>query len=80
MNMSQITVAVSITALAILALLFFTTERVQKGKRLSPTASLAFGFILAGIVFGDDRIIGYSLMGIGVILSVYDVYRKLRSR
>ena len=80
MNMSQIYIAVSIIALAIVALLVFFAAKRQKGKRLTQLAGLAFGFVLAGILFGDDRFIGYSLLGIGVILSVIDMFRKLRNR
>jgi hypothetical protein len=40
-------------------------------------ASLAFGFVVAGIVFGNDnRLIGYGLMGIGVLLAVLDIFRN----
>jgi hypothetical protein len=80
MNMSQIYIAVSIIALAIVALLIFFAAKRKKEKRLTPLAGLAFGFVLAGILFGDDRFIGYSLLGIGVILSVIDMFRKLRNR
>jgi hypothetical protein len=80
MNTSHIYIAISILALIIVALIFFISGKSQKMKRLSPVASLAFGFILAGIVFGDNRLIGYSLMGIGLILSLMDMFRKARSR
>lgn len=79
MNISQIYIAVSIIVLAIVALLVFFVAKRQKEKRLTPLAGLAFGFILAGILFGDDQFIGYSLLGIGVILSVIDMFRKLRN-
>jgi hypothetical protein len=54
MNPSQIYIAVSIIVLAIIALLFFVGKG-RKEKRLTPLASLAFGFILAGILFGDNQ-------------------------
>jgi len=79
MNMSQIYIVVSIAVLAVVAVLVFFVAKSQKEKRLTPLAGLAFGFVLAGILFGDDRFIGYSLMGIGVILSIIDMIRKLRS-
>ncbi len=47
---------------------------------MTPLTGLAFGFILAGIIFGDDRLIGYSLLGIGVILAVIDIFKKLKSK
>ena len=78
MNMSQIFTVASMAALAIVALLVFVAKS-QKPKEITPLASLAFGFILAGILFGDDRILGYSLLGIGAILSVIDIVRLAKS-
>jgi len=78
MNPTQIYIAISIVVLAIIALLVFFVNKKKKGKKLTPLASLAFGFILAGIIFGDDRLISYSLMGVGVILAIIDMIKKLR--
>ena len=80
MNTSQIWIAVSIVALAAIALLVFIVGKNKKENRLTPLAGLAFGFVLAGIVFGDNRIIGYGLMGAGVILAVVDMYNRSRSK
>jgi len=76
MNPSQIYIAISIVVLAIIALLVFFVNK--KYKKLTPLAGLAFGFILAGIIFGDDRLIGYSLIGIGVVFAVIDIIKKIR--
>lgn len=76
MNISQIWIAISIVVLAVIALLVFWVSKNRKEKRLTPLASLAFGFILAGILFSDDRLIGYSLMGVGVLLAVVDIFRN----
>ena len=78
--MSRIFIAVSIAVLAIVALLVFFIAKSQKEKRLTPLASLAFGFVLAGILFGEDRFIGCGLLGVGVILSVIDMFRLAKSR
>lgn len=80
MAASQIYIAISIVVLAILAVLFFFLNKNKKDRKLTPLAGIAFGFILAGIIFGDDRRIGYSLMGIGVILSVIDIILKLKKK
>ena len=79
MNTSQIYIAVSIVVLALIALVVLFRGKSRKKNRLTPLAGLAFGFILAGIIFGDDRFISYSLLGIGVILAVIDVFRKSKS-
>jgi len=78
MNSSQIYIAISIVVLAIIALLVFFLNKNKKDKKFTPLAGLAFGFILAGIVFGDDRLIGYSLIGVGVILAIIDIFKKLK--
>ena len=80
MNISQIYIAVSIIALAIVAFLVFFVSKNRKENRLTPLASLAFGCILAGILFGADRLIGYGLMGVGVILAVIDMFNKLKRK
>ena len=77
--MSQIFIAVSIAVLAAIAVLVFFVGKGRRENRLTPLASLAFAFVLAGILFGDDRLIGYSLLAIGVILAVVDMFRRSRS-
>jgi uncharacterized membrane protein len=77
---SQIFIALSVVVLVAIVVLVFIVGRRRKQNRLSPLAGLAFGFVLAGIIFGDDRLIGYSLLGIGVMLAVVDILRRSRSR
>ena len=80
MNTSQIWIAISIAVLAVVALFVFFVRKNRKENRLTPLAGLAFGFVLAGILFGDDRLIGYGLMGVGVIQAVIDMFRRLKSQ
>jgi hypothetical protein len=80
MNTSQIYIAVSIVALAIIAILLFSVFKNKEAKKLTPLAGLAFGFVLAGLFFGNDRLIGYSLLGIGVILAIIDIVRKMKNK
>jgi len=79
MNSRQIYLAIAIIVLALIALLVSFINRNKSGRQLTPLAGLAFGFILAGIIFGDERLVGYSLMGIGVILAIIDIIKKLRA-
>lgn len=80
MNTSQIYIAISLVVLASIALLVIFLGKSKKENRLTPLAGIAFGFILAGIIFGDNRLIGYSLLGIGVIIAVIDMFKKLKSK
>ena len=76
---SQIYILVGIIALAgIMVILVLTTKKIK--RPLSPLAGLAFAFIIAGLVFGESRLIGYGLMGIGVILAVIDIVRKMKAK
>ena len=80
MNTSHIYIAISIAVLAVIALLIFVVRKNGNENRLTPLASLAFGFVLAGILFGDDRLIGYSLLGVGVLLAVIDMFNRSKLR
>ncbi|MGA9519755.1 MAG: hypothetical protein WBV27_13330 [Trichococcus sp.] len=74
MTSSQIYVVVVVLFLA----LVFISINNSKPKRLSVLASIAFGLIVAGIVFGENRSIGYSLLAVGIILSAVDAYMKTK--
>lgn len=76
MNVTQIYIVISIVVLAVIALLVFIVGKKGTKKRLTPLASFAFAFVLAGSLFGDNRLIGYGLMGVGVLLAVIDMYYK----
>jgi hypothetical protein len=76
MNASLVYILIAILILVILAVQMFLVARGAKRRTLTPLAGVAFGFILAGIVFGENRILGYSLMGIGVLLAVIDIVQK----
>jgi len=80
MNPSQIYIVISIVVLAIIALLVFFVRKNKKQKRLSRLASLSFVFVIAGIVFSDNRLIGYSLFGVAIILGVIDIVMKLKEK
>ena len=55
-------------------------KKNKKQKRLSPLAGLSFVFVIAGIVFGDDRLIGYSLIGVGIVLAVVGIIMKSKKK
>ena len=75
MNLSSFFIVISIAVLAVVALLALFTGKSKEKNKLTPLAGLAFGFVLAGILFGDDRLMGYGLLGIGMALAVVDMFR-----
>jgi len=70
-------IAISITALVVIVVLLLISRR--KGKQLlNPSNLLILGMscVGLGIIFGDERLIGYSFIGVGVLLSVIDAIRN----
>ncbi|MEW6405197.1 MAG: hypothetical protein AB1649_25675 [Chloroflexota bacterium] len=80
MNISQMYIIVAIIVLAAIALLVFVVGKKEQGRRFTPLAGLAFAFVLAGLLFGENRLVGYGLMGIGIVLAVIDMLGKSRAR
>jgi len=72
-------IAISITALVVIVVLLLISRR--KGKQLlNPFNLLILGMscVVLGIIFGDSRLIGYSFIGVGVLLSVIEAIRNRR--
>lgn len=60
--------------------MFYIGNKNYKTKKLSILSSFAFGFIVAGIVFSENRMISYSFLAIGIILSAVDAYIKSKNK
>ena len=79
MNASQIHLLVTIVVFVAVAILIFVFSRNKNALMIHPLTGLAFAFILSGLLFGDNGLIGYGLMGIGVIFAVIDMIRRSRA-
>ncbi len=76
MSTSQIIyILMSIIVSAIIAVVVIL-KRKKEQKPLSTLAALAFLFVIAGLFFVDNRLIGYSLLGAGVIFAFIDIVKK----
>lgn len=75
---SQIYIIISIVTLALISMLVFFVKGKNKSKKLTPLAGLAFGFIIAGFFFGENKYTGYGLTGVGIILSIIDIILKFK--
>jgi len=75
--MEPVWIAISITALVVIMVLLLISRRKEK-QLLNPSNLLILGmsFMVLGIIFGDERLIGYSFIGVGVLLSVIDAIRN----
>jgi hypothetical protein len=75
--MEPLWITISIIALVVIVVLLLISRR--KGKQLlNPSNLLVLGmsFVVLGIIFGDERVIGYSFIAVGVLLSVIDAIRN----
>ncbi|MCX6746506.1 MAG: hypothetical protein NTU63_00015 [Candidatus Pacearchaeota archaeon] len=79
METSTIYVLISIIALLIIAVLLIFVRKEKKKKILTPLSGISYAFVLAGILFGDGNLIGYSLIGVGVLLAVIDIFKKFKA-
>ncbi|MFN2304982.1 MAG: hypothetical protein ACK2TV_14725 [Anaerolineales bacterium] len=69
---------VILTLVALAGLFIFFRVSRKESKPLTPLMGLGIGCVIAGIVFGEERWLGYGLMGIGVTLSVIDTIINLK--
>lgn len=72
------TLMAAVSLVLIVLLFLFLRLKRKEIKPLTPLAGLAFGCIIAGIVFGEERWLGYGLMGLGIILAVIDAIVKIK--
>jgi len=80
-NASQVYIAISIVALAIIAIVVIFTRKKKPQKPPSQLAMLGMSLVLLGIIFGGDNwLIGYSFLGAGVILSVIDIIKNRKTK
>jgi len=77
---SVLFMVLSVIILIIIGILFIVTWKKKKEQQISPLAILGIVFVILGIVFGSDRLIGYAFLGIGVILSVFDLVTNRKKK
>ena len=75
MEASEIYIIIAVTALVLIVSLYLKNRNANK-KPMSHLTKLGYALVFAGIFFGDERLIGYTLIGIGVLLSVIDIIRN----
>ncbi len=75
MSASDPYILIAIVVLIAVIFLAFILGHREVHNRITPIAGLAFAFVVASLLFGENRLIGYGLMGIGVILAVVDIFQ-----
>jgi hypothetical protein len=71
---------ISILAVVIAVVFVFLIRKDDRQNKLSSLAGLAFVLIITGILFGENRFIGYGLMAVGVVLSLVDIFIKAKHK
>jgi len=69
----------AIVVLYIVAVVIFRFSKVKNVQKISPIGGLAFAFVLAGLLLGQNRLVAYTLLGMGVVLAVVDIIRRARN-
>jgi len=66
-------------AVIFLALILLRTKK-ERTKENYAFLTLGLTLIVLGIIFGDDPLIGYSFIGVGVLLSIISAIRSRSKR
>ena len=79
--METLWIAVSIVALVVIvALLLISRRGGRQYPRPSNLALVGMSMVVLGIIFGDDRLIGYSFIAVGILVSVIDAIKNRNKR
>lgn len=72
-------IAASILILFVIMFFLVRSGKSMKSRKLSNLAKLAFFLVVVGILFGENRFIGYTLLGSGVLFALLDIREKLKA-
>lgn len=78
MGASAAYVAIAVGVLAVLAVLFLVCVAGGGERRLMPLAALSLTCVVCGIVFGQERVVGYAFFLVGILLAIVDTVRRSR--
>lgn len=79
MSDSQIYLLISIFGFIVIIAAFVFIAKKKCKRPISPLVGLALAFIISASVF-DNRIIAYSLIGVGVMLAAIDIIRNSKDK
>jgi len=68
-------ILITIIVLAVVAVALFLRTK-KKPKPISKLGAISLAFVVAGIVFGENRLLGYTLFGVGIALAIVDIFIK----
>jgi hypothetical protein len=80
MDESQMYIMISIVVLSFICILALFIGRKRQSLHLSKLTTISFSVIIAGILFGENRLIGYSFIGMGLTFAFIDIFQKMRKQ
>lgn len=78
MDASTVFIVLAVLVFCLIAAMVFVGGGREIRGRMSPLAAVAVALVVAGIVFGDNRVLGYSLFGAGIVIAIADMVIKGR--
>ena len=75
-----LTIAIAAGTIAIAVAITFLKRKQKQAIQDNALLPLGITFVVLGIIFGDDRLVGYSFIGVGVLLSITSAVRGLRKK
>jgi hypothetical protein len=73
-------IAIAVGIILIAVAIAFPTRKKKLTVQDNALLPLGITFVVLGIIFGDDRLVGYSFIGVGVLLSIISAVRGLRKK
>jgi hypothetical protein len=73
-------IAIAAGVISIAIVIAFVTSKKKQAIQDNALLPLEIAFVVLGIVFGDDRLVGYSFIGVGVLLSIIGAVRGFRKK
>jgi hypothetical protein len=77
---STVNLVISVLLLAFITFFLFFYRKKKGENRFTLTSILAFGFVLAGFIYGADRMIGFGLLAIGGILAIVEIFSRPKTK
>jgi hypothetical protein len=74
--MNHLWLIISIAIVVILLATFFLVRKRKQTSQRNPLLILGIALIALGILFGEDRLVGYSFIGVGVLLSIISAIKN----
>ena len=73
-------IAIAVGIISIAIAIAFLERKKKQAFQDDALLTLGITLVVLGIIVGDDRLVGYSFIGVGVLLSIISAVRRLRKK